>query len=227
MTRLDTPKGKTCQVIGNWVEFPKSSRKSVKKTFSTLITTWGLRIFIIGVTLNTVSLACFAEESQEWFTKGNTLSSQGRLEEAVEAYHKSIEANPDSTGTWFNLGLAYKGLKKYERSAAAFEQSLRLEPDNIFIRLKLGNIYNLLENWEKAIGHLNYVVHRLPNNPEAHGNLGWAYFNYKKEPPFKMLVIVNLEKAVKLFEKQNLKEAAKATRKTLEAAKEKFGYNNP
>ncbi len=199
----------------------------MKKNFLTLVIVLGFRILIFGVILSPVMTSCFAETSQELFTKGNNLTSQGRLEEAVEAYHKSIEINPDSTGTWFNLGLAYKGLKKYDRSAAAFEQSLRLEPDNIFIRLKLGNIYNLLENWEKAIGHLNYVVHRLPNNPQAHGNLGWAYFNYKKEPPFKMLVIVNLEKAVNLFEKQNMKEAANATRKTLEAAKEKFGYNNP
>ena len=168
----------------------------------------------------------WADEALDWYLKGNELSQKGQFEQAVEAYHQALQINPDATGPFYNLGLAYKHLKQYERASAAFESALRLEPDNMNIRLNLGNIYNRMERWERAIGHLNWVVHRTQDNAEAHGNLGWAYLNYSKGPQFKMLVIVNLQKAVDLFEAQKMPEAADATRKTLEEARKKFGYND-
>jgi hypothetical protein len=83
-----------------------------------------------------------------------------------------------------------------------------------------------LNQWEDAIGQLNIVVHRNQNNAEAHGNLGWAYYNYKNGPPFKHLVIINLKKAVALFEAQNMSQAAQATQKVLDEAIAKFGYQS-
>ncbi|VAX29170.1 TPR domain protein, putative component of TonB system, partial [hydrothermal vent metagenome] len=83
---------------------------------------------------------------------------------------------------------------------------------------------NHQRRWEDAIGQLNIVVHRDRNNAEAHGNLGWAYYNFKKGPPFKYLVIINLRKAVTLFTAQNMSAAARATQKVLDEATAKFGY---
>ncbi len=167
-----------------------------------------------------------ADDALDWYLKGNELSQKGQFEQAVEAYHEALQINPDATGPFFNLGLAYKHLKQYERASAAFESALRLEPDNMNIRLSLGNVYNLMERWGQAIGHLNRVVHQMQDNAEAHGNLGWAYLNYSDGPPFKMLVIVNLQKAVELFQAQNVPEAAAATREILQQARKKFGYND-
>ncbi len=167
---------------------------------------------------------CLSDEALDWYLKGNTLSQEGNYDSAVDAYLKAIQVNPDATGPFYNMGIAYKHLGQYPQAAGAFEAAHRLEPDNLNIRFSLGNIYNLMERWESAIGHLNYVVHRDPENAEAHGNLGWAFLNFDKGPPFKMLVITNLERAVSLFEAQGLKAPANATRETLEEARKKFGY---
>ncbi len=162
--------------------------------------------------------------AEEWFLKGNTLSSTGRFDEAVEAYKRSIEKNPKATVAHFNLGLAYKNLNRMGEAAAAFEKTVELEPGNLDARYSLGSVYNHLERWEDAIAQLNIVVHRRRADAEAHGNLGWAYYNYKKGPPFKHLVIVNLRKAVGLFEAKDQLGSADATRRVLEEAMARFGF---
>lgn len=183
-----------------------------------------LIILFWGAALLTTALPCLADEALDWYLKGNELSRQGQYDAAVDAYLKAIQNNTNATGPFYNMGIAYKKLGQFERAAGAFEAALKLEPENLNIRLKLGNAYNMLESWEKAIGHLNYVVHRDPENAEAYGNLGWALYNFDSGPPFKMLVVASLEKAVRLFDQQGLKEAAQATRETLQQARQKFGY---
>ena len=168
-----------------------------------------------------------ADEALDWYLRGNDLSRAGRYTEAVDAYLKAIQKNPRATGPFYNLGIAFKKLRQYDRAVAAFEAARQREPENLHIRFQLGSTYNLMERWQEAIGHLNYVVHRAPNHAEAHGNLGWAYLNYDRGPPFKLLVILNLEKAARLFEQQGLHEAAQATRETLNQARKKFGYDAP
>ena len=168
-------------------------------------------------------LGAQALDAQGWFVEGNRLLAEGQLDLAAEAYQNSIEQNPASPVAYFNLGLVYKKLGRKESAAKAFEKTLELEPSNLDARISLGNVYNLMERWEEAIGQLNIVIHRRQNDAEAHGNLGWAYYNFHSGPPFKLLVIANLRKAVELFESQGQMEAAEATRGVLNEAEQKFG----
>ena len=161
----------------------------------------------------------------QWFEEGNRLSSEGDFEKAIAAYQKSIEGNPLSPVAHYNLGIAYKNIKELDKAAKSLAKSIDLEPVNMDARVSLGSVYNLLERWEEAIGELNIVVHRKKSDAQAHGNLGWAYYNYKKGPRFKKMVILNLSRAVELFEDQGQLQAAEATRKILEEAKDKFGYS--
>jgi len=189
-----------------------------KNIFLIVPTIW---VLIFGFTCVSWS----QESAEDWFLKGNRLSQQGRFEEAVEAYKKSIELKPNATVVHFNLALAYKNLNKQEEAAVAFEKSVELEPGNLDYRYSLGNIYNHLQRWEDAIAQLNIVVHRRQGDAEAHGNLGWAYYNFTKGPPFTYLVIINLRKAVDLFKSRNQNEAASSTQKILEDAMIKFNFN--
>ena len=163
-------------------------------------------------------------DAEQWFIEGNRLSSAGKFEEAVRAYQKSIDQNAMAPVAYYNLGIAYKNLRQLDKATVVLEKAVDLAPSNLDIRLTLGNVYNMQERWKDAIGQLNIVVHRQRNDAQAHGNLGWAFYNYKDGPPFKQMVILNLSKAVELFKQQNQLQAAEATRKTLEEAKIKFGY---
>jgi tetratricopeptide (TPR) repeat protein len=174
---------------------------------------------LVGLTSNAWSL-----DAEQWFLDGNRLSSEGKYEEAAKAYQKSIVQNPLAPVAHYNLGIAYKNLRQLNKAAIALEKAVELAPANLDIRLTLGNVYNLQERWKDAIGQLNIVVHRQQNDAQAHGNLGWAYYNYKDGPPFKQMVILNLSKAVELFKLKNQLKAAESTQKILEEAKFKFGY---
>jgi len=167
-----------------------------------------------------------ANSSKDWFERGNAFQDEGAYQDAVEAYEKSAELNPNYWVVFQNLGLAYQKLRNFEKASEAFQKALKLAPDNLDIHLSLGSVYNFLEKWEQAISHINFVVHRRSNDAVAHGNLGWAYFNYTSGPPFRMLTIVNLSRAVQLFEQEGMTQAAEATQKTLEEAKKKFGFND-
>jgi tetratricopeptide (TPR) repeat protein len=162
---------------------------------------------------------------EQWFQEGNRFSSAGQFEKAVEAYEKSIAANALSPVAHYNLGIAYKNLRQLDKAATSLEKSVELEPVNMDARVTLGNVYNLQERWGDAIGQLNIVVHRKKDDAQAHGNLGWAYYNYKEGPPFKKVVILNLTRAVALFKEQDQLQAAEATQKILEEARNKFGVS--
>ena len=180
-----------------------------------------LAVFLWVCTQGSISHAV-GVDAKGWFQEGNRFSAEGNLEQAVEAYQQSIEMNPKSPAAHFNLGLAYKKTGDNKNAARAFEKTLALEPSHMDAHVSLGNVYNRLERWQDAIGTLNVVVHRRQNDAEAHGNLGWAYYNYKDGPGFKLLVIANLKKAVILFQEQNMRQAAEATEKVLEEARQKF-----
>jgi tetratricopeptide (TPR) repeat protein len=180
-----------------------------------------LALFVFGFQVSTV----WGLSPEQWFQEGNRLSSEGRFEEAVNAYQKSIAANPLSPVAHYNMGIAYKSLKQLDPAAKSLEKAVELEPVNMDMRVTLGNVYNLQERWSDAIGQLNIVVHRKKDDAEAHGNLGWAYYNYKEGPPFKKVVILNLSRAVELFKEKNLHQAAEATQNILEEARNKFGHS--
>ena len=185
-----------------------------------------MRVVVLMVLFGWGSLSsnAWSLDAEQWFVEGNQFSSAGKFEEAVRAYKKSIDQNPMAPVAHYNLGIAYKNLRQLGKAAVVLEKAVELAPSNLDIRLTLGNIYNMQERWKEAIGQLNIVVHRQQDDAEAHGNLGWAYYNYKEGPPFKQIVILNLSKAVELFKKQNQLQAAESTRKILEEAKIKFGY---
>ena len=182
-----------------------------------------LVVFLFAVLTSNV----WSLDAEQWFLDGNRLSAEEKFEEAAKAYQKSIDQNPLAPVAHYNLGIAYKNLRQLDKAAKSLEKAVELAPTNLDIRLTLGNVYNIQERWKDAIGQLNIVVHRQQNDAQAHGNLGWAYYNYKDGPPFKQMVILNLSKAVELFEQQNHLKAAESTRKILEEANLKFDYQTP
>jgi len=75
--------------------------------------------------------------SEDWYKKGLDLSNNGSYEEAVKAYDKVIEIDPNYGNAWMRKGYSLhslavfnKNLSMYDESLKAFDRAVELIPDN-------------------------------------------------------------------------------------------------
>lgn len=78
-------------------------------------------VFIILLVLMT-SAQC-QQTAADWFNKGDSLTSQGRYDEAIQAYDQAIQLKPNYDNAWYNKGVALKALGRTNESDAAFAKA--------------------------------------------------------------------------------------------------------
>ena len=81
---------------------------------------------------------------------GNSLQESGRLDEAVAAYKKAIELNPNFSWSYHSLGDVLLKLEKWEEAVAAYKKAVELNPDFSWSYHNLGDALLKLRQWEEA-----------------------------------------------------------------------------
>ena len=81
-------------------------------------------VFIILLVLMT-SGQC-QQTPADWFNKGDDLTSQGKYDEAIQAYDQAIQLKPNYDNAWYNKGVALKALGRTNESEAAFAKAKEL-----------------------------------------------------------------------------------------------------
>jgi len=62
------------------------------------------------------------------YNEGIDLAEQGRYDEAVAAYDRAIEINPQSSEAWCNKGNALNNLSKHDLALLASEKAIEIDP---------------------------------------------------------------------------------------------------
>jgi tetratricopeptide (TPR) repeat protein len=75
------------------------------------------------------------------YNMGNLFLDLGKFPEAIDAYRKSIELNPDLPEIHNNLGLVYAAVNRIEDAVAEFSQAVKLRPDYAEAHFNLGVAY--------------------------------------------------------------------------------------
>jgi len=70
--------------------------------------------------------------TKSWIKKGLMLHYLDRYEEALQAYDKSLELNPDAFVVWYNKGIALTDLGRDREVLQAYDRALELNPDEVF-----------------------------------------------------------------------------------------------
>ena len=106
-------------VINATFSIPKNATNEVLKGFIeiTSLTPFSIpvkvnvdeksNLLINAATKKTIILSNDSDFAQAWSYKGIALSKLGKFYEALNAFEKSIEINPNSSATWFNIGMHY------------------------------------------------------------------------------------------------------------------------
>jgi tetratricopeptide (TPR) repeat protein len=81
---------------------------------------------------------------------GNVYKEQKRYEEAIAAYQRAIEIDPNFAYSYKNLGYLQYRLGNYDASLHAFQISLDLQPGDPVILSNLGYLHLLRGDVEKA-----------------------------------------------------------------------------
>jgi tetratricopeptide (TPR) repeat protein len=102
---------------------------------------------------------------------GETLSIQGRHEEAVRVFNALTLMQPSVAGHWHNLGTALRPTRAYEQALRAFERALRLGPPTADLLYNLGVLQMSRCDYEAAHFALRDAVALAPTD----ARIRWAF----------------------------------------------------
>ena len=120
------------------------------------------------------------EQARQAFNTGNTLSQQGKLDDAKAAYLKAIELDPNYCDAMDNLGRVYRRQNDLEQAIAWYKKSIGLNAVNPVAHQNLAVAYLLQKKYAEAIGEYQTLVRLDPNDPEGHYGLGMVYLQQNR-----------------------------------------------
>jgi len=116
----------------------------------------------------------FIEHLCNYNSKGNLLNYLEHYEDALKAYEKSLEMDPDSFVVWDNKGNTLTKLKRYEEALRAFEKSIELKPDDAKSWMAKRNVLVELSRYDEALNALDKAIELCPDDKKYPVALGLA-----------------------------------------------------
>jgi tetratricopeptide (TPR) repeat protein len=111
-------------------------------------------------------------EAEAWFQKGLEMEETGApIEQAIEAYQKVLEFNPEAAGALVNLGTIYYRQRKLVEAETYYRQAVEADPDYPLAQFNLGNLYDEQGRLDDAFLYYRRALELSPNYADAHFNL--------------------------------------------------------
>lgn len=112
------------------------------------------------------------EQSDFWFQKGLELEqTNADVEEAIEAYRKAVELNPEAAGALVNLGTIYFHKRDWRKSEYYYRAAVEADPNYALAHYNLGNLYDERNDPDRAYAHYHAALSIQPQYADAHYNL--------------------------------------------------------
>ncbi len=123
-------------------------------------------------------------DAREAFDRGMSAYRNDRDEEAVEAFKRAVEIDPDFAEAHYRLGLAYNVTKQTDEAEKAFREAVKAyekitkrDPKDSDAFYLLGICYEKLGEWEDAIKALREAVKTSPTeNDDKYYELAFASY---------------------------------------------------
>ncbi len=111
-------------------------------------------------------------EAESWFQRGLALEETGAPpEQAIEAYEKALELNPQAAGVLVNLGTIYYRLRRFPESEKRYQEAIAADPGYPLAEFNLGNLCDEQGRVEEALDHYRRALALNPSYADAHFNV--------------------------------------------------------
>jgi tetratricopeptide (TPR) repeat protein len=120
--------------------------------------------------------ASLREAAVEWFEQGCKLdSNRSTYAEAIEAYKRALECDPDFADAHCNLGSVYFNQDRIASSRICFERALVIDPNHIEANLNLATLLEDEGRYQMALRHYKVAIAADPMYADAHVSLALVY----------------------------------------------------
>ncbi len=118
------------------------------------------------------SRANLEREAESWFQRGLEIEERGApVEQAIEAYQKSVELNPHAAGAWVNLGTIHYRMHRYRDAEKFYARAIEADASYPLAHFNLGNLHDEEGRPEKADEFYKSALRLNPQYADAHFNL--------------------------------------------------------
>jgi tetratricopeptide (TPR) repeat protein len=112
---------------------------------------------------------------EAWFYVGDALQKGKKFEEAIDAYERSISANPKIYGSYNNLSELYRIKGRYDKAIAVMDKAKAQFPGDSTVFVNLSWYYSLSDQHPKAIAAAQEAIKLDSSNSMGYTNLCRAY----------------------------------------------------
>jgi tetratricopeptide (TPR) repeat protein len=118
------------------------------------------------------ALACTSSNDTAHYNLGTARLQEGRLDEAIAHYQKTLEANPAYADAHMNLGRALLQKGMTEEAIAHYRKAIDIKPRFAEAHYNLAVVLTQKHQVDDAIAHYQQALEINPAYFDAHNNLG-------------------------------------------------------
>ncbi|MFZ3122344.1 MAG: tetratricopeptide repeat protein [Thermodesulfovibrionales bacterium] len=115
----------------------------------------------------------------DWFEKGVKFYESGNYKEALNAYNKAIQLDPQDAITFSYRGLAYDNLGNLQQAFNDYNKAIQLDPKDASAYIFRGGAQAELENYQQAINDYSKAIQLNPKDAIAYSLRGLAQAGLK------------------------------------------------
>lgn len=116
------------------------------------------------------------ETAADFFARGVELEEDpGSQKEAITAYHKVLEIDPNFAPAHINLGTLYYNTQEYASAEHHYRKAIECDPRYALAYFDLGNVLDETGRIREAIQAYNTALQLAPTYADAHYNIALAY----------------------------------------------------
>jgi tetratricopeptide (TPR) repeat protein len=199
----------TYQNISTDAQAPKKSMPKMALLFGAGLAGAGLVVVIaVGLTVNYLKAASQPPQptsspiasptveltAKELLDRGDTLFNQGKKQEAIALYDKSIALEPTNSAAYMSRGFARVDVDDKPGAIADYTKAIELDPKNSYSYSSRGNVRSDLNDKPGAVEDLNKAISLDPKDAFAYSSRGHVHVDLGD----KQKAIADYTKAIEL-----------------------------